>query len=50
MAIIVKIKKGKKRSPGLTPMQKKLLDAPRLSKKQVKEIEEAGKLTGKWKI
>ncbi len=45
MATVVKIKKeskGKKKA--LTPLQKKLLKAPALTKKQIKKIEEAGKL------
>ena len=51
MAVVIKIKKEhKKRKQRLTPFQKKLLNAPIVSEKQIKKIEEAGKLTGKWKI
>jgi hypothetical protein len=51
MAVTVKIKSNlKRRSQVLTPFQKKLLNAPLVSEKQIKKIEQAGKLTGKWKV
>jgi hypothetical protein len=51
MATVVKLKvKSAKPSVKMTPLQKKLLEAPLLSKKQIRLIEEAGKLIGKWKI
>ena len=51
MATVLKIKKktkGKKKA--LTPLQKKLLKAPAVTKRQIKKMEEAGKLVSKWKI
>ncbi len=51
MATVVKLNvKSAKPSVKMTPFQKKMLEAPPLSKKQIKLIEEAGKLVGKWKI
>lgn len=50
MAIVVKLKKKKGNRSIITPLQKKLLEAPPLSKKQIKQMEEATKYTGKWKI
>ncbi len=51
MATIIKIKQDSKRKKkSLTPLQKKLLKAPRLTKKQIAQMEEAGKYISKWKI
>ncbi len=51
MATVIKIKKKPgKATTKVNPLPKKLLAAPQLTKKQIKTIEEAGKLIGKWKI
>jgi len=43
MATVIKIKKSKNNKGTLTPLQKKLLQAPVVSEKKIKKMEAAGK-------